>query len=157
MKRAARCHLLLVLILAVCVIPLRATVWLYSVPIGKDPQRRAYLWIPENCQHVRGVIIGVQNMLEQLIFEDPDIRRAAADSGLAIMWITPADDFGDQQTSFLHFKPGNEVVAGVEKVLADLAAESGYSEIADAPLMVTSHSAATPFASRATPKSRMRR
>jgi hypothetical protein len=145
MKRAARWPLLLVLFLAVCAMPLHATVWQYSVPIGKDPLRRAYLWIPENCQHVRGVIIGVQNMLEQLIFEDPDIRRAAADSGLAIVWITPADDSGDQQISFLHFKPGNDVVSGVEKILTDLADESGYSEIAGAPLMVTSHSAATPF------------
>jgi hypothetical protein len=131
-----------------CMLPVRAAgdaVWQYSVPAGYDPLRRAYLWIPEKCQHVRGIIIGIQNMLEQSIFEDPVIRQAATDTSLGIVWITPGDDNGDKASSFHKFNPPADIVQGVQRLLADLAMESGYSEIENAPLLVTGHSAATPF------------
>lgn len=142
-----RAHgIVLLMLLFFGLLPLRADdVWQYSVPIGKDPIRRAYLWIPPKCEHVRGVIVGIQNMLEQSIFEDPSIRAAAADSGLGIMWITPADDTGSKDEPYHRFQPGAEVAAGVDKALADLADESGYAELKGAPLMITGHSAATPF------------
>ncbi|MBW8780594.1 MAG: hypothetical protein JF599_01715 [Verrucomicrobia bacterium] len=117
----------------------------WSVPVGKDPERRAYLWIPEKCQRVRGVILGVQNMLEQLIFEDPAVRQAATDAGLAIVWITPADDADTKDSPFHRFNPGKDVVAEIEQILTNLATESGYAEIQGAPLLITAHSAATPF------------
>lgn len=53
--------------------------------------RRAYLWVPENCHRVRGIIIGIQNMLEELILADATLREAAMAAGLAIVWITPGD------------------------------------------------------------------
>jgi hypothetical protein len=137
--------LILLLLLAAGAESARAAVWQYSVPFGNDPARRAYLWIPENCRHVRGVFLGVQNMLEQLVFEDPTIRKAVADAGLAIVWISPGNDIDDKRSTYFRFDPGDEVVRGVEKALADLAGGSGYSEIASAPLLVTAHSAATPF------------
>ncbi|HEU6449362.1 MAG TPA: hypothetical protein VFV23_13075 [Verrucomicrobiae bacterium] len=118
--------------------------WQFSVRVGNDPQRRAYLWVPDKCTHVRGVLIGVQNMLEEPMFEDPAIRAACADENLGIVWITPHDDFGAKNT-FQSFNPPPQVVAGVKDILARLAVESGYSEIKNAPLLPVCHSAATPF------------
>ncbi len=102
---------------------------------------RAYLWIPDHCKHVRGVLIGIQNMQEEPFFEDPTIRRACAQCDLGIVWISPADDTGSHL--FMQFQPG--AAEAVQKALTDLAAESGYSEIEDAPLLAIGHSAATPF------------
>lgn len=121
------------------------TTWQYSVPIGNDPIRRGYLWIPPHCKRVRGVILGIQNMLEQMLFQDVTIRKAAADEDLAIAWITPADDTGNKDNTYHKFTDPAVVTAGVQQMLTDMAKESGYSEIEYAPLMVTAHSAATPF------------
>ena len=133
------------LLLAVLSTNLSAAVWQYSVPVGKDPLRRAYLWIPENCSHVRGVIIGIQNMLEEPMFADPTIRKAAADAELGIVWITPGDDAGDKNSPFHRFNPPQEITAQVQNILSGLAKESGYSEIESARLLPVAHSAATPF------------
>jgi len=119
-------------------------VWQYSVPVGNDPYRRAYLWIPQKCKRVRGLIIGIQNMLEQPMFEDPTIRQAASDCGLGIVWITPGDDAG-QPPMLHHYDPFTDSTQQILKALNDLAAESGYAEIENAPLIATAHSAATPF------------
>lgn len=120
-------------------------VWQFSVRVGRDPLRRAYLWIPPGATRVRGVLFGVQNMLEQALFEDDTIRKAAAQAGLAIVWLNPRDDSDDRTQQFRTFTPPQETAQGVLQILAALAKESGYTEIADTPLIVTAHSASTPF------------
>jgi hypothetical protein len=111
----------------------KAAEWQWSVPtFGKN--QRAYLWIPPNCEHVRGVIIGQQVILEKNFMEDPKIREAAAKENLALVFIVPIcigyDDFDPK-------------AGGAEKfnrILSDLAAVSGYDEIANAPFMTVGHS-----------------
>jgi hypothetical protein len=66
-----------------------AAVWQYSVAMEAGTDRRAFLWVPENSWHIEGVLLGLQNMLELNMFEDPEIRKACADAGLAIVWISP--------------------------------------------------------------------
>lgn len=125
-----------------------ATVWQYSVPLEQGTERRAYLWIPPACGHVRGVIFGLQNMLERPMFEDATIREAAADAGLAIVWVSPGAWPGKLDTPeqpSLKFSPQADAIAGVQRVLTALAQESGYRELEFAPLLVTGHSAAGPF------------
>ncbi|MFI5381250.1 MAG: hypothetical protein ACHRHE_18285 [Tepidisphaerales bacterium] len=109
---------------------------------GKD--RRAYLWIPPKCERVRGVILTVQNLLEKPMVEDPVFRSAAADAGFAIVWINPAG-FEDKSPLAGEFKYRDGAGRTLDKLLADLAAESGYAEIATAPLMPMGHSAAGPL------------
>ena len=128
--------------------PQPSNVWQYSVPLERGTERRAYLWIPPQCRHLRGVLLGLQNMLERPMFEDPEIRAAVASSDMAIVWISPGAwpgklDVPEQPS--LKFSPTDDAIAGVQRVLADLAHESGYSEIKFAPLLVTGHSAASPF------------
>jgi len=116
-------------------------VYQYSVPIGNDVDHRAYMWIPPDCKHVRGLLIGAQNMQEEPFFEDLVIRKACAESGIGIVWFSPGDDVG--VSLYKTFKPG--AADGVQKALADLAKVSGYSEVENAPLLATAHSASTPF------------
>jgi len=79
------------------------------------------------------------------MFEDPTIRQAAAESGLGIVWISPGDDLGDKNSPYHRFNPPQQVVQGVQQILANLARESGYNEIENVPVMATAHSASTPF------------
>jgi hypothetical protein len=128
--------------------PTQNNTWQYSVALEKGTDRRAYLWIPPRCEHVRGVLIGLQNMLERSMFEDSEIRAAIAASNMAIVWISPGAWPGKlaipEQPS-LQFSPPADAIEGVQHALIALAHESGYSEIEFAPLLVTGHSAASPF------------
>ncbi|HEY2585748.1 MAG TPA: hypothetical protein VGI81_08295 [Tepidisphaeraceae bacterium] len=119
-----------------------AGVFQYSVPVSGVSGRRAYLWIPPDCVRVRGLIFCLNNMLEERFTLDPTIRQAAADTGLGIVWIQP----GGEKTSPLtmDLKNGNAADA-VQRVLTDLANESGYGEVAFAPLLAVGHSVAAQF------------
>jgi hypothetical protein len=83
----------------------------------------------------------LNNMLEEKLTADPTIRKAIADSGLAMVWVQPGSD----SKSALTLSPSAGTKEAVEKVLADLARESGYGEIEFAPLLLEEHSAASPF------------
>jgi hypothetical protein len=124
-----------------------SSVWQYSVPLEAGTERRAYLWIPEHCRHVRAVLFGLQNMLERPMFEDPQIRATAASLDMAIILVSP----GAWPEKSIHTQPSldnraaNEAITGIQDVLTRLAMDSGYSEIEFAPLVLTGHSAASPF------------
>lgn len=123
-------------------------VWQFSIPLEPTTDRRAYLWIPPHCHHVRGVLVGLQNMLERPMFEDPTIRAAVADSDMPIVWISPGAWPGKLATPAqpsLAFTPEADAIAALQQVLTRLGEESGYTELEYAPLIVTGHSAAGPF------------
>ena len=173
--------------------PAQRTVYQYSVPMAPiysnwpyDSQRRAYLWIPPGCTKVQGVMVGLHNMLEKPMFDDPAIRQACADANLAILFIAPGDGSiktpagvggytGTSPTMAIEFDPNNYVSpdiisgtthyttdinpatgtrfanqseqAGAElaNLLTQLATESGYGELQYAPVLLTDHSAGSPF------------
>ena len=93
---------------------------------------RAWLWIPPECRRVRGLIVGGQVILEKLMLDDPLIRQAAADEnlGLVILFPNPLGEFD--------YHAGAD--KALEKILKELSEESGYTEIAGAPLMTIGHS-----------------
>src|SRR5882757_7286935 len=62
--------------------------WSLQMP-SPELERRAYLWIPPKCQRVRAVVVGLQNMLEKLMFQNGDFRDACAASDVAILYIAP--------------------------------------------------------------------
>ncbi|HSC39160.1 MAG TPA: hypothetical protein VLD19_14860, partial [Chitinophagaceae bacterium] len=121
------------------------SVYQYSVAVG---ERTAYLWIPPECRHVRGVIMALSNLTERRWLEDPIIRQVAAEEGLGIIWLGPALSLskGQGKNSVLtaDMKPG--ALEALEKMMNDLAAESGYPEIAWAPFIAMGHSANGQFA-----------
>lgn len=128
--------LLLILSVSLCPV-LHAAEWQYSVDTnGKGG--RAFLWIPPNCERVRGIVLGQQVILEKVVLEDPAIRAAAAKESLAILFIVPAC-IGDYDE---HGK-GAETL---QKILDGLASVSGYEELSQAPFLPMGHSGGAIFA-----------
>ena len=119
--------------------PGRAAVWQYRASTA-DGTGHSVLWIPPHCARVRGVLIGRQVILESVVFEDPVIRRAAADEGLAILL---------NDGSLGYFAYGSAPDAQdkhLQEFLTAFAAQSGHPEIADAPLLSLGHSGGAIFA-----------
>jgi hypothetical protein len=114
-------------------------VYQYSVKVGT---RTAYLWIPPDCKQVKGVIISLANLLERNWLEDPLIRRTAAEVGLGIIWIGPGQR--NDQSFTADMKPGMEIV--FQQMMDNLAQESGYYELKNAPVIPMGHSANGHFA-----------
>jgi hypothetical protein len=133
-------------------------VWQYSVPVPTIEGRRAYLWVPPEASHIRGLIVACQNMLEKPLFESAEFRAAAAANGLGIVLIYPGHDrlgSGPQQGSPLdiflnpNYPTGREDAKGagiaLQSVLDALAGESGYAEVSYVPLLAVGHSSAGSF------------
>ncbi len=111
--------------------PETASVYEYSVPVGN---RTAYLWVPETCQYIRGLIIAYENMLERNWLESPVIRKTATKENLGIIWLA------DGKSTNITWESTPDAVESLQRMFADLAKESGYTEIESAPLIVTGHS-----------------
>lgn len=94
---------------------------------------RAFLWIPENCRQVRAVVVGKHNMSEEGIFEHPDFRKMLTELGFAEVWITPGIDINWDVTK------GTQVA--FDRLMAELADISGYTELNYAPVVPIGHSA----------------
>ncbi len=120
-----------------------AQVWQWSTPITTqtngetNDHPRAFLWIPSDCKQVRGVVLGMHNMLEEGILEHPDFRKSMSDIGFAEIWITPALD--------MLFDPEKGAQTAFEEVMQSLARISGYSELEFAPVIPIGHSACASF------------
>jgi hypothetical protein len=110
------------------------SVWQWSVPVG---QGRAFLWIPPDCSRIRAVMVGQHNMSEEGIFENETMRRELARLGMAEVWIAPPVDgpFDFTQGAGERF----------EATLSALAQESGYGELAFAPVIPIGHSACATY------------
>lgn len=114
--------------------------WQFSVPTqGGD--RRAFLWIPPDCDYVRGVVLGGQVILEKNMLEDPAIRAAATRAGLAIVL-----DMKSTIGIGTDLREGGEGRKRLQAILDGLAEVSGYREIAHAPLLTVGHSGGAIFA-----------
>ncbi len=127
------------LLLAVSNWNICAAEWQWSIPmpppLGSTNERpRAFLWIPPNCERVRGVVFGHHNMEEIGIFEHPAFRRTLTELGFAEVWVAPTFD------AYFRFDQG----AGekFDAMMSALAKQSGYSELTNAPLVPCGHSAA---------------
>lgn len=110
------------------------SIWQWSVPAGEG---RAYLWVPENCARVRAVLLAQHNMIERGILEHATMRRTLAQLDMAEVFIVPSLD------AVFRFDEG----AGgrFDAILRALARESGYDELATAPVAPMGHSAHASF------------
>ncbi|MEI7731181.1 MAG: hypothetical protein WCO56_16525 [Verrucomicrobiota bacterium] len=94
---------------------------------GTPTTATGYLWIPENCRRLRGLVILCANVPEHMLVGHPAIREVCAAHDLGIFWGT---------RSFYNFKAKNEnrtVVAFLQQLLDGLAKTSGYEEVATVP------------------------
>lgn len=104
--------------------------WQWSAP---DDAARAYLWIPPECERVRGVVLASRNMLEESVLEHPVFRDTLAELGFAEIWVVPSLGLK------FDFNAGDE--QRFERIVASLAEASGYGELATAPVIPMGHSA----------------
>lgn len=98
---------------------------------GSSGSASAYLWIPEACQKLRGLVIFCNNVPEHRLVGHPAIREACRANDLGLIWSVP---------TFWNFAKDSkdpERVAGhislLQTLLDGLADKSGYSEISTIP------------------------
>lgn len=121
-----------------------ATEYQWSAGVGEvvstetQDHPRAFLWVPPACDRIRAVVIGQHNMQEEPILEHPLMRRELASLCFAEVWVTPA--MGSN-----HFRFDLGAGAMLNHLMALLATESGYGELAHAPLVPIGHSAMASF------------
>lgn len=120
-----------------------AQVWQWSVSVDSvmsDETKghpTAFLWIPENCKQVRGVVVGQHNMIEKGIFEHPAFRKTMNEIDFAIVWVSPMFNI-----NFDFNKEAGVVFNCMMKKLAD---SSGYKELEFVPVVPVGHSAAATY------------
>jgi hypothetical protein len=109
------------------------SVFQFAIPVTTPKAKcTAFLWIPPDAAHVRGIVMAGMTLAERELVKDERIRKACADERLAIVFLTTGLGSVD-----------------IQKTLDDLAKVSGYPELAVAPLFFVGHSAGGPQAKTA--------
>ena len=120
-----------------------AAVYQWSIPVtcvlSNETQEppQAFLWIPENCQKVRAVLVGQHNMSEENIVEHPVFRENMSELNIAVVSVTPAFN--------VVFDFNNGAGEQFEYMMKALADVSGYSELECAPIIPVGHSACASY------------
>ncbi|MEI8086732.1 MAG: hypothetical protein WCG93_11010, partial [Paludibacter sp.] len=96
-----------------------------------------YLWIPESCKKLRGLVIMCTNVPEQMLVGHAAIRKTCEANDLGIIWSTP---------SFMNFRKSvrdgkslnmaleyKTTVDFLQQMLNGLGESSGYTEVATVP------------------------
>jgi hypothetical protein len=111
----------------------------YTTSIShEDHKATCYLWIPETCKRVRGLLILGANVPEHRLVGHEFIRRVCTSNDLGILWCTPSIlypvDWSKPFPPESELKSEREVmVTFLQKQLDALATNSGYDEIATVP------------------------
>ena len=150
----------------------------WSILNGEE-DRCVYLWIPEDCQRIRGLVMAMRNLTETGIIENPAVREACKAERIGIVYIggwsrsafnsdwgwpnglskddekeygrlqqllktpgTPAEQARVAKGKIEAWDKDLTAKAGpiLDDILKRLADESGYEEVARAPLFILSHS-----------------
>ncbi len=94
---------------------------------GDKTSATAYLWAPEQCRKLRGLVVMCTNVPEHRLAGDPLIRDACAANDLGIVFCVP---------TFMNFNAKNDhatAAAFLQQLLDGLAERSGYAEVATVP------------------------
>ncbi len=94
---------------------------------GTKTSATAFLWIPENCRKLRGLLILCSNVPEHMLVGHPAIRAVCAANDLGIAFFPK---------SFYNFKSKSSdpnQIAFLQQILDGLAKTSGYEEVATVP------------------------
>lgn len=94
---------------------------------GDVVKATAYLWIPETCGRLRGLLVLGENVTEHGLVGHPAIRAACEASDLGIVWCSP------RFMSVKTLDDSAKHVAFLQELLDELAAISGHAEVATVP------------------------
>lgn len=106
-----------------------------SPETGKEP--RAFLWLPENIDTVKAVIMAQQNMTEETLFKMTVFQEEMARLKVGFLWVAPA--FTNT------WEPASECREIFEGMMTDMAHKSEHLEIARCPIIPFGHSAQATF------------
>ena len=93
-------------------------IWQWSVPVHnfsthpKNPESRAYLWIPSQCEQVKAILVAQHNMEEISILEDEVFRQRMAELDVAQIWVCPSFNHGFDFTDGAWETGGHYGIAG---------------------------------------------
>lgn len=96
---------------------------------GSTTTSTAYLWIPEKCERLRGLLVLCNNVPEHTLVGHEAIRNVCAEMNLGIVWSVPTF------WNFAKDAKGQERVSAdlLQRLLEKLADCSGYNEVAKVP------------------------
>lgn len=120
-----------------------AQIWQWSTKVNSmvspetNDHPKAFLWVPENCKQIKGVVFGQHNMIEEGMLENSYFRKVMAELGFAEVWVTPV-------VSWTYETSKNED-KNIDEMFQSLAKVSGYQELAYAPIVPIGHSAMASF------------
>ena len=101
---------------------------------GSQNQSSAYLWIPDNCKKIRGLLILCVNVPEHRLVGHPAIREVCAKNDLGIVWCVPSFMNFRKSTNGINNAHDDKTTTSFLQTLLDgLAKNSGYAEVATAP------------------------
>lgn len=130
-------------------------------PADESNTGQYFLWIPPECKRINGLFLAPINMCEMTFMRFPETRALCRELGLGIVLFQPSvkspmvvDAFPDLYPpkngpgrKIFNYKAG--AVEFLQGLLDRMAATTGYPELAQAPLIVLSHSWAGSFAIQA--------
>ena len=92
---------------------------------AKKREATAYLWIPEQCNKVRGLLVMGQNIPEELLACHPSIRKVCSENDLGIVYCLPSYLVAETDPKW--------TVDALQRHLDHLAEVSGYDEVKHVP------------------------
>ena len=98
----------------------------FEYSVSNKVSATTYLWIPDHCHRLRGLLILGRNVPEHMLVGHPAIRAACAADDLGIFWSTPSFYSSNN-------KDAQKTTAFLQQLLAGLAEKSGYDEVATVP------------------------
>lgn len=104
---------------------------------GSKTKATLYLWVPEQCTKLKGLLIMCTNVPEHMLVAHAAIRKVCAKNNLGIIWSTPSfmnfrKTVKDGKTLNMALEYGTTVTF-LQRMLNGLAATSGYEEVATVP------------------------
>ena len=99
---------------------------------GVKTSARSYLWIPEECAELKGILILCANVPEQMLAGHEGLRKVCAKNNLGIVWC-PSSFYNFKKNGPNQTKEDDKSVAFLQQLLDGLAKISGYPEVATVP------------------------
>jgi hypothetical protein len=97
----------------------------------------AFLWIPEHCSRIEGVVFAQNNMVEEGLLENQAFRAKMRELNFAEVWVNP---MFTQEFDFYSNDP--DLFQDIMQKLADI---SGYNELTEAPVIPIGQSSLATF------------
>ncbi len=116
----------------------------YQYSVSSDTYY-AFLWVPEQAEHLNGVMVAKSNLIEPRVLESVTVRNVLAKYHIGVVYLharstTDKPNQGNDMGSF-DYTAGHNAGSVLDEMLARLATVSGYDELLYAPLIGIGHSA----------------